>query len=55
MNIKADIHTQGVTDTIEMPFANPWDGFSLGAWQENVDIRDFIQKITIPMKAMQIF
>ncbi|WP_236075015.1 formate C-acetyltransferase [Teredinibacter purpureus] len=27
-----------------MPFANPWDGFSLGAWQENVDIRDFIQK-----------
>ncbi|WP_075184842.1 formate C-acetyltransferase [Teredinibacter haidensis] len=44
MNIKADIPSKDTANSIDVPLANPWENFAPGNWQENVDVRDFIQQ-----------
>ncbi|CAK8736715.1 hypothetical protein SODG_000428 [Sodalis praecaptivus] len=31
-----------------------WEGFAAGDWQKEVNVRDFIQKTTLPMKATKL-
>lgn len=35
-------------------FATAWEGFAAGDWQNEVNVRDFIQKITLHMKVMNL-
>ncbi len=35
-------------------FALAWQGFNQGDWQNNVNVRDFIQKTTLHMKVMNL-
>ena len=34
---------------------NGWKGFQSGAWQENIDVRDFIQKNYTPYEGDEAF
>ncbi|SMF54893.1 formate C-acetyltransferase [Alteromonadaceae bacterium Bs31] len=47
MNIKAEI-PQKDNNVVDLPLGNPWEGFAPGPWQENVDVRDFIQRNYLP-------
>jgi len=44
MNIKAEIPEKDAANTVDQSVANPWETFVSGPWQENVDVRDFIQR-----------
>jgi formate acetyltransferase 1 len=48
MNIKAEIPNKETAKSVDMSAANPWENFAPGNWQENVDVRDFIQKNYAP-------
>ena len=55
MNIKAKISEKDAAKVVDMPLANPWEGFSSGAWQENVDVREFIQTNYVPYQGDAAF
>lgn len=44
MNIKAELPDKDSANVVDMPVADPWQGFNSGPWQDTVDVRDFIQR-----------
>lgn len=45
---------RSIMSDLNEKFAEAWKGFSEGEWQNNVNVRDFIQKTILHMKATNL-